>query len=299
MADVSTPAVLPLPGGRAGATVRLHPLLTGEVFAPIALLHRAQGPLAGLRAVGIATRKSERVWIPAPVFLIEHPSAAPLLVDTGLHPDAGTRPRSVMGPVARLLYEFRVAPEHVLSRQLEARGLRPGELGTVVMTHLHTDHAGGVPTLPGATFLVDSREWRAATARNAVARGYSRLHLDRSLDWRTIDYADLDAPACGPFDNSIDLFGDGSVRLLATPGHTPGHQSVLVRLREGEALLAADAAYTQRTIEEQLMPGIVWNEGAFRDSLARIRRYAAEQPSALIVPGHDPQAWQALSPVYN
>lgn len=79
MKATAEPAELPLVGGREGASVRLHPLLTGEVLAPDELLHRSGGALAPLRAIGVGIPKSRRVWIPVPAFLVEHPGAGPLL----------------------------------------------------------------------------------------------------------------------------------------------------------------------------------------------------------------------------
>ena len=96
------------------------------------------------------------------------------------------------------------------------------------------------------------------------------------------------------FGHAIDLFGDGSVRLLSTPGHTKGHMSVLLRLRSGrELLLTGDAAYSRATIEQELVPLFCDDVHRYRRSLREIRRYLEQTPSALVVCGHDPESLAA------
>src|SRR3954471_7576289 len=80
------PAVLPLPGGVKDATVKLHPLLSGASKGPAAWIHREDGRLAKLHAFGIGVPKDDMLEIPIVSFLVEHPGAGPLLIDTGLHP---------------------------------------------------------------------------------------------------------------------------------------------------------------------------------------------------------------------
>ena len=134
------------------------------------------------------------------------------------------------------------SPTTPLRRRSAPAASNPDAIGLVVMTHLHYDHASGATQFPGATFLVERREWDAAS-NGGFRQGYHRPHLDPSLRWRVIDV-----------EPEADLFGDGSVRLLHTPGHTPGHLSLLLRLAGGERLLlTADAAYAQRTLDERLL----------------------------------------------
>jgi len=293
------PIELPLPGTKAGATVRLHPLLTGEVLAPDALLHRSGGPMSSLRAIGVGVPKSDRVWIPAPAFLVEHPGAGPLLVDTGLHADTERGPRDAMGAIASRMYEFRGSAELDLKVQMKARGVDAADLSLIVMTHLDTDHASGISQFPGSTVLVDRREWRAASSPLSFKGGYHRPHLDQPVEWRTLEYGSSAASPYGPFQSTFDLFGDGSVRLVSTPGHTRGHQSVLLRLEGREALIAADAAYTTRTIREGVLPGLTrGGRKAFERSLTEIRSFVEHNPDALVVPGHDAAAWASLRPAY-
>ena len=109
-------------------------------------------------------------------------------------------------------------------------GLDPTSIGLVVMTHLHYDHASGISQFPGATFVVTEREWRAAHRRASAVRGYVRGHFDHPFDWRTLDFHAPGVTSFATFGRSLDLFGDGSVIILFTPGHTHGHMSVVLRL---------------------------------------------------------------------
>lgn len=84
---------LPLPGGRPDATVRVRPLMSGEVKMPPGWARRPSGPLATARGVGLFTPRSKFYWAPVPIFLIEHPGAGPFLVDTGLDPRLIDHPR--------------------------------------------------------------------------------------------------------------------------------------------------------------------------------------------------------------
>ena len=279
----------PLPGGSTGATVRLHPLLTGEMLAPRALLARRGGPLHNLTAIGVGLPRSRRIWIPAPAFLVEHPGAGPFLVDTGLHPSVARDPRESMGRLGARLYDYRMSPDQSVRAQAQARGIDPEDIGLVLMTHLHLDHASGALDLPGATFAVDAREWPAANARTAALNGYRAAQLE-GLTWRAFPETD---------GQPLDLFGDGSVSIVSTPGHSPGHCSVLLRLAGRDALLCGDAAYTRDTIEHGTLPGLTHDTTAFKRSLAWIQSFASEHPDAVLIPGHYPDAWPGLDPVYG
>jgi glyoxylase-like metal-dependent hydrolase (beta-lactamase superfamily II) len=86
---------------------------------------------------------------------------------------------------------------------------------------------------------------------------------------------------------------------VSTPGHTAGHQSVVVRLRDREALICGDAAYMRRTIDESFLPRRMQDEHKFKRSLREIRAYAQMTPSALLIPGHDAEAFGRLEPFYG
>ena len=290
------PAELPLPGASSGATVRVHPLRCGEVLLPPAALDRPSGRLAQPRAM-LGTKRSNWIWVPVPAFLVEHPTAGPILVDTGFHASVQDGPRSSLGRRQSWTMPARAARGESAPEHLRARGIEPREISTIVMTHLHNDHASGAIQFPDATFVVDEAEWRAA-CKGGFAQGYRHEHFDQPWDWRSVTYADAEPYAS--FERTIDLLGDGSIRLLSTPGHTAGHQSLLLRLSDRELLLTADAAYTRRSIEERILPIFIFgDEDDFRRSLASIGDYVEQHPRAVVICGHDATNWPQLEAVYD
>jgi N-acyl homoserine lactone hydrolase len=292
------PAQLPLPAGSPDAGVRVHPLRTAEMLAPPHFYQRPSGPLPVLRGLGLLTRKRRWTAIPIPCFLIEHPTAGAILVDTGLPAAAATDVTAALGRRADILFDITMQPEWALTEQLRARGIQPGDVRLVVMTHLHYDHAGAIEELPQATFVVDRAEWAAAVA-GGFTRGYIARLFAHDFDWRTVDFGAREVDSHSTFGRAIDLLGDGSVRLLSTPGHTKGHMSVLLRLAGGgELLLTADAAYSRRSIDEDLLPTFVDDVHVYRRSLGEIRRHLETNPGTQVVCGHDAEGWASVRELY-
>jgi glyoxylase-like metal-dependent hydrolase (beta-lactamase superfamily II) len=293
------PAQLPLPGGREGASVRLHPLMTGEMPGAPAWFEREEGRLAGLHAYGLMVDRSEYMRLPVPAFLVEHPGAGVILIDTGLHPSVAVDPRQNFGRLLAFNYRgIKMNAEQAAPAQLRARGLDAADVRFVLMTHMHVDHASAVSEFPDATFLVSQQEWDAL-ADGKVTDGYVKRQFDYGFDYRTFDFESAGTESFASFGRSFDLFGDGSVRAVFTPGHTHGHTSYVLRLRDREALIAADAIYTARTLDESVLPYKMVDEHHFRRSLKEIQRYREQTPGALIVPGHDWDSFSALDPVYE
>jgi N-acyl homoserine lactone hydrolase len=291
------PASLPLPGGKDGAAVRVHPITTGTIMYPLGALFDTGGRLAFLHFLGF---RSERVEIPIPCFLLEHPTVGPFIVDTGHHASMAVDPKGSYGPILGRAAgsHIRMGEGDAMPDQIRARGVDPRDIKLVVMTHLHLDHASGVSQFPDATFIVTAREWQAATDGPGIRSGYITRQFDHAFDWRTIDFDGDEVSSYKSFGRTLDLFGDGSVRLAYTPGHTPGHTSLVVRTAEGEFLIAGDSAYTMRTIKESAMPYGPADEHEFRRSLKEVQRYVEQTPGAAVCPGHDLEAFRALKPVY-
>jgi N-acyl homoserine lactone hydrolase len=292
-------ATLPLPGGSEGAGVVVTPMCTGEMQAMPHFYQRPSGPLSTLRGLGILTPRSRWTWVPIPCFLVEHPQAGPFLIDTGLPPAAAHDVASALGRRGAIAYGVRMEDDWAVTNRLVARGVDPLSIGLVVITHMHYDHVGAVSHFPRSTFVVDRREWEAAT-HGGFMQGYRRALFDQGYDWRALDFGAPQVGSFASFGRAGDLFGDGSVRLLSTPGHTMGHMSVLLRLRSGrELLLTADAAFARRTIDEELVPVFHADTHRYLRSLREIRRYLELTPDALVICGHDPESWPQVRDRYE
>jgi glyoxylase-like metal-dependent hydrolase (beta-lactamase superfamily II) len=228
------------------------------------------GPLGGF-----LEGERGRLRVPVPCYLVEHPNGR-VLFDSGLHPGTQSDPGRRLGALARVFeVEFRAGEE--VAARLATLGVDAGRVDFLVNSHLHFDHAGGNAQLPNARLVVQRREWEAGHA----AEGIAANHYDPK------DY-DLGHDRL-PVDGEHDLFGDGRVVCLPTWGHTPGHQALRVRLGSGDVVLAADACYLRRTLEDLHLPAVVFDREAMRESLLRLRRWQAA--GARIFFGHDPGFW--------
>lgn len=293
------PAELPLPGGTKDATVKLWPLLCARMIGPPAIFHREEGRLAALKAAGIGVPRSEWPEVPVVAFLVEHPSAGWILVDTGFHGSVAVEPSQGMGRLGGLLFkDLKMDPGQSVPAQLRERGLQPSDVGTVILTHLHSDHASGISEFGESTLVLSDREWEAA-AHGRQLDGYLKHQYDHAFDYRTLDFDGTDADSYATFGRAFDLFGDGSVRLVYTPGHSHGHLSVILRLSGREALIAGDAIYTMRTLRESHLPYRMADEHRFKRSLREIQLYVQNNPDALVIPGHDMEHWNSLDTQYE
>jgi N-acyl homoserine lactone hydrolase len=294
------PLTEPLARGSEGASVVVEPLRVGEVQIPRALMESTGGPFRELRMLGIGTPRSRWVWVPCPAFLIRHPTAGPFLVDTGLHPSVTAKPQANLGRVAAHFARPRLAPEEALPAQLRARGVDPHDIAHVVMTHLHVDHASGMAEFPTATFILTEAEWHSATTLpRPISQGYRTAHYDYVFDYRTLNYTGAGITSYSSFGNTFDLFGDGSVRLASTPGHSAGHQSVICRLRERDFVIAGDAIYTYGQLSDAPLAPRPFDPHRYRRSLQELRLFHRQYPQAVIVPGHDAEHWQGLDSRYE
>jgi len=224
-----------------------------------------------------------RATIPVGCYLVVHPRGK-LLLDTGVHPDALADPVGRLGEGRAARFRIRSAPTDNVLSQLALLGLGPGDLTWVANSHLHFDHCGGNVLLRHVPVLVQKAELDAARATLAapVAR-YSPSAIDFDVP---VEYH--------PIEGEHDVFGDGTVLLVPTFGHTPGHQSLVVRDGHGpELVLAEDACYTQANMDRDVLPPVVWDEAEMSRSLAQLRARRDRQ-GATVIYGHDAAQWAGL-----
>ena len=219
------------------------------------------------------------IMVPVPVFLIEHPKGTALF-DTGLHPDCQHDPAGRLGERLAKLFKIGFRPGEEISARLEAIGRDPAKIDLLISSHFHFDHCGGNALIPNATLLVQRREWDAGQdPEQCASRGFDPRDFDLGHKLRIVD-------------GEHDVFGDGSVVCLPTHGHTPGHQSLKLRLPGGDIVLAADSCYFCRTLRERRLPRFAYDKEAMLAVLDRLE--AMEKAGARIFFGHDPEFWATV-----
>ncbi|WP_184708671.1 N-acyl homoserine lactonase AttM [Rhizobium lusitanum] len=220
--------------------------------------------------------------IPVPWFLLTHPKGN-VIIDGGLAVEGLADPRVYWGDGVDSYQPF-MTEEQGCVVQLARLGLSPDDVRFVVLSHLHSDHTGAIGRFPNATHIVQRREYEYAFAPDWFAAGaYVRRDFDRpGLKWQFLE---------GSVTDGYDLYDDGTLRMIFTPGHSVGHQSFLLRLpKSGAILLTVDAAYTLDHWNERALPGFLTSTVETVRSVQKLR-VLAEQSGAMIVTGHDPEAW--------
>jgi N-acyl homoserine lactone hydrolase len=211
------------------------------------------------------------VRFPIPVYLIEVGEER-ILVDSGLHP-AAVADAAAHYDGAENMRNFRLEQEVGLAKQVDLANVT-----RVVVTHLHFDHAGGLDLLPGTVpVYLQRREWEAGGDPESIAKNF---FLPR-------DYQGI-AEQVVLVDGDHDLLGDGSIELLATPGHTPGHQSVRVG---AHLVIGGDVSHFSSGLDDHRFPLFGADLDAQKASAERLR--ALRDGGATVRPGHDPEV---LSP---
>lgn len=216
--------------------------------------------------------------IVAPVasWLIVHPKGK-LLFDTGISCDALADPAGRLGKRVASLFQIRSRAGEDAVSQLAALGIRPDDIRYVVNSHFHFDHCGCNASFPRAQFLVQRAELALARAER---NRYNAKDWDHPLDYRELD-------------GEHDVFGDGSVVVLPTPGHTAGHQSLWIREGGRQVVLTSDACYTREHLEKTILPSNTFDAGRMTDSLALLRSMRDRQGVELLY-GHDAEQWRAI-----
>ncbi len=142
-------------------------------------------------------------------------------------PRSRPTPKENFGTLGTRVGKPGLEPGEDVPAQLRRRGLEPGEVPIVVMTHLHLDHSSAISEFPQSTFVVSEVEWKDATSGSQpLLNGYRRPHFDYAFDYRTVDFDRGGIDSYASFGRTHDLFGDGSIRLAFTPGHSAGHMSL-------------------------------------------------------------------------
>jgi glyoxylase-like metal-dependent hydrolase (beta-lactamase superfamily II) len=167
-----------------------------------------------------------------------------------------------------------VAPKVSVVDQLAKLNVRPDQIKYVGISHYHADHTGQIASFPHALLLIGKYEWDAITAPKP-APGVNSAPFE---SWKKGE------SKVEPLYNDKDVWGDGSVIVLATPGHTPGHRSLLVKLpQSGAYILAGDAVHFRENYETNGVPWFNYDRAETLASIDRIKKLAANMKATLII----------------
>jgi N-acyl homoserine lactone hydrolase len=235
---------------------------------------------------GRSLANDESVWTPgenagrsiefsSTCWLIKHGSEW-LLWDAGVPEAALNDPRGWSTLPKLIVYHL----DKTLTDQLAEIGLKPRDIARVAISHTHGDHIGNVGLFPNSTILIQQAEYSWINSPDGPNDNVNQLMaLARKL---------LGAPKnLQLIDGDNDVFGDGSVTLVSTPGHTPGHQSLLVHLKNsGFIILSGDVVHLEENFEKNRVPSLNTNNAESIASMQKIRQMIAMYKATLFI-NHD------------
>ncbi|MHC2623678.1 N-acyl homoserine lactone hydrolase [Bradyrhizobium huanghuaihaiense] len=187
-------------------------------------------------------------------YLIRHRGAW-LIWDTGIEDELAKHPEGRI-----IAHGIRGIVRRPIADQLDEIGVRPRDIRTILLSHAHFDHIGNVDLFENARWIAQRAEFEAMFGPEPEEFGYSFQHY-RMLKERPYEIVDGDH----------DIFGDGAVRMIFTPGHTLGHSSLMVRLpRRGAVLLSGDVAHNRENLRHMRVPSFNADQQATVASMAKV-----------------------------
>lgn len=218
--------------------------------------------------------------IPVPTFLVQHDKDL-VLIDTGLDPlAAGGLEDDVYGFVHDVAVA-RYPQENSVVQQLRRIGKRPSEVTDIVLTHAHFDHTGGLYAFRNARIHLQRPEWEFVQ---------EHLHDDDDVH-RFTDFRRVDESQVVVHEGDTDLFGDGSIRIVALPGHTPGNIGVIVALPDRRIFFTGDTVHLRAALRREVAMPLDWNQDTAVKSIQRLRAIAKDEGLSTWIT-HDPSDWE-------
>lgn len=244
------------------------------------------------KASQIFARKKDRLWLPVSSYFIEHPKGN-VLFDCGWHRemspngdfDKKAQIRSLGSKLLYIVNQGQVDKGKAIDEQLAGAGIKPKDLDYVLISHLDCDHVNGLRLVKDAEHVFVSKDEllgsQKKTRKNRI-RYQSKWWEDCKLE--SFDWNDDE----GPFGKAFDLFGDGSVKMIAIPGHSAGLCALKVKNEEGKyVLLVSDGGYATKSWENMILSGVCTDKKAQRKSLAWIREQSMSKDCLEVLANHD------------
>jgi glyoxylase-like metal-dependent hydrolase (beta-lactamase superfamily II) len=193
-----------------------------------------------------------------------------MLWDSGYSDTIAATPGGVAGPRSTAMLK------KTLAAQMAELGIKPEQVTRIAFSHTHSDHVGNANMFTSATLYIQQAEYDAAFGTEPAKFGFVATNYDK-----------LRASPMIKLNGDYDVFGDGSVLILSTPGHTPGHQSLLVRLpKTGVVVLSGDAAHFKENFDNRRVPAFNFNKEQSVHSMDKLARVVAAEHGQLWI-NHD------------
>lgn len=262
--------------------MKIHLLQTGTVRCKQFQLTGASNTLSRVYQLIFTQKWGE--WMPTYCSLIEHPAGL-ILVDTGETAKIYQKGYLPNGGLYHKAVQTRIKESEELPHQLAKIGVQSKDIATVILTHMHGDHIGGLAHFEHANIYVSQTEYELAHSKKGPSNGYFPKNWPDWFQPTLITYTD--GPE-GNFSTSLKITKDGTIVVIPTPGHSIGHQSVLVKNSQFTTILAGDLTYNESTLQEEIPDVLLMNKAA-QQTVELVHQYVKDHPS-IYLSSHD---WNA------
>ena len=267
--------------------IKIHPIQTGTVRCKQFQLTGARNNLSRLYQLIFTQKWGE--WMPTYCWLIEHPAGL-ILVDTGETAKIYEKGYLPDGGLYHKAVETRIEASEEIPHQLAKIGFKTSDIQTIIFTHLHGDHIGGLAHFEHCKMFVSKAEYEMATSKKGPGAGYFKKNWPKWFQPTLISYTD---GAEGNFSKSQQITKDGKILVVPTPGHSIGHQSILVKNENFTTIIAGDLTYNETTLKQEI-PDVVLMNKAAQQTVEQMHQYVQNNPS-IYLSSHDWNAPNILS----
>ena len=264
--------------------MKIYPLQTGTVRCKQFQLTGASNNLSRLYQILFTKKWGE--WMPIYCWLIEHPDGL-VLVDTGETAKIYDKGYLPDGGLYHKVVETRITKEEEIIPQLTKIGVQAKDIKTIILTHLHGDHIGGLAHFQHSEIFVSEKEYAMATSKKGPENGYFSKNWPTWFKPTLVTYTNGTE---GVFTKSEQITKDGTITVVPTPGHSVGHQSVLVKGESGTYFIGGDLTYNLDTLEQEIADVVLMNKAA-KQTVKLVKQYVQSTPS-IYLSSHD---WNAPS----
>ncbi len=228
------------------------------------------------------TRPGTPMDIPVPFLVLRHGKEW-VAFDTGCNGQVTKDAIGYWGEAVVKAYTPAIKPDQEFREAIKVLGLKPQDFKAAIISHGHADHAGAIDSFLGTKVPIYFQKAELAEMRKI-------LDGQKGTAYVLADLQHLNELNIREIEGPLDFFGDGSVVILPTPGHTPGHQSVFVRPPAGHPFIyCADALYTLENMDKMIAPAIAADVPA---TMQNVDWFKFETLAGVtIVPSHDPGYW--------